>query len=110
MNIQFKVGVQAGPLHPAIHHALNIIGIVWELYFPLIVPVITSLRDSVHGSHSKHYGYPLGDIRVQGLDIRTRNLSEDEYRVAIIELRRYLGEAYDIVDESDHLHVEYDPF
>lgn len=108
-NVRFKDGVQAGPLHPSIEHALNIISIVWELYFPRIDPVITSLRDSEHGSHSLHYGGPLGDIRVQACDIRTRNLTAAEQRVAITQLRRYLGEAYDIVDESNHLHVEYDP-
>lgn len=108
-NIRFKPGVMTGPLHPSIHHALNIISIVWELYFPAVNPVITSLRDGEHGSHSLHYGGPLGDIRVQGVDIRTRNLTDKEQRVAIVQLRRYLGEAYDVVDESDHIHVEYDP-
>ena len=108
-NIRFKPGVQAGPLHPSIHHALNLISIIWELYFPTIDPVITSLRDGEHGRHSLHYGGPLGDIRVQGCDIRTRNLSNSEQRVAIVQLRRYLGEAYDVIDESNHIHVEYDP-
>ena len=108
-NIRFKHNVQSGNLHPSIDHALNIISIVWELYFPKIDPVITSLRDGEHGSHSYHYGVSLGDHRCAACDIRTRNLNEMEQRVAITQLRRFLGEAYDVVDESDHLHVEYDP-
>ena len=108
-NVRYKDGVQAGTLHPSIDHALNIISIVWEKYFPKIDPVITSLRDGEHGSHSFHYGQRLGDVRCAAVDIRTRNLNEREIRVAITQLRRYLGEAYDIVDESDHMHVEYDP-
>ena len=108
-NIRYKPGVQSGKLHPSIDHALNLISIIWELYFPDIDPVITSLRDGEHGSHSLHYGASLGDIRCAALDIRTRNLTEKEQRVAIVQLRRYLGDAFDVVDESNHIHVEYDP-
>ena len=108
-NIRFKKGVQAGTLHPSIDHALNIISLVWELYMPNIAPVITSLRDGKHGSHSLHYGASLGDIRCAACDIRTRNLSDAERRVALTQLRLYLGKAYDIIDESNHIHVEYDP-
>ena len=109
MNIRFKESVQAGPLHPSIEHAFNIISIVWEQYFPEIPPVITSLRDGTHISNSLHYGGPLGDTRCQALDIRSRNLTAREQRVAINQLKRYLGEAYDIILETNHIHIEYDP-
>ena len=108
-NIRYKENVQTGPLHPSIHHALNIVSIVWEQYFPNVPPVITSLRDSKHSDHSKHYGGPLGDIRCQALDIRSRNLNPAEQRVAIHQLKHYLGKAYDIILESNHIHIEYDP-
>ena len=108
-NIRFKHSVQAGPLHASIHHALNIVSLVWELFFPNIDPVITSLRDSVHSERSKHYGGPVGDIQVRACDIRTRNLGAAEKRVAITQLKKYLGTAYDIIDEGNHIHVEYDP-
>lgn len=108
-NIRFKDSVQSGPLHPSIHHALNIVSIVWDQYFPTVDPVITSLRDSEHGSHSLHYGGPIGDVRIQACDVRTRNLTEAEQRVAVMQLRKYLGEAYDVVPEPTHIHIEYDP-
>ncbi len=110
MSLKFKEGVQAGPLHPAIDHAFNIIDIIWDKHFHGVVPIITSLREGTHSVGSLHFGGPLGDTRCRACDIRSRNITKHEKTVAITQLRLYLGQAYDIVDEYSHIHVEYDPF
>jgi hypothetical protein len=65
--------------------------------------VITSGRDGTHMQTSKHYsGEALDFRRWQSDGIgRTTDIVE--------ELRRELGDDYDVVLEATHIHVEYDP-
>ena len=64
--------------------------------------VITSANDGKHGPKSKHY-------RGDAVDIRTRHLSADEEINIAHEIAQSLGKDFDVVLESDHLHIEYDP-
>lgn len=63
--------------------------------------VITSANDGKHGDKTLHH-------RGLALDLRTWTLKGREAEVAA-ELRRELGDDYDVVLEKDHIHVEYDP-
>jgi hypothetical protein len=56
---------------------------------------ITSVREGTHSAGSLHYDGCAIDFRGQG--------------VPVVELRRLLGSAFDVVEEPDHIHVEYDP-
>lgn len=65
-------------------------------------PVITSGNDSKHMAGSKHYTH-------NALDIRTSNIppaSREGFKAA---LKQRLGTDYDLIDEGDHIHLEYDP-
>ena len=64
--------------------------------------VITSAIDSKHKWGSLHY---------QGLafDVRTRHLDPDKLSGIVIELKSRLAGLFDVVLESDHIHVEYQP-
>ena len=65
--------------------------------------VITSCLDGKHKIGSKHY-------TGHAIDIRTWNLPDPAHGlIAQNLLKDYLGPDYDIVLESDHLHVEFDP-
>ncbi len=64
--------------------------------------VITSGRDSKHGDGSLHY---LG----HALDLRIRNMTAKQVVEAHIQLANRLGAQYDVVLESNHIHVEFDP-
>lgn len=64
--------------------------------------VITSLCDGRHSKNSLHY---FGNA----FDIRTRHLSEEEKQDVVVLLAKMLGKDYDVVLESDHIHVEFDP-
>lgn len=63
---------------------------------------ITSGVDGKHGENSLHYAGRALDFRTRTVPIGTRpKLAK--------ELRARLGANFDVVEESDHLHVEWDP-
>lgn len=43
------------------------------------------------------------------LDMRTRNLADAQRRNFTQRLRDTLGADYDVIDEGDRIHCEYDP-
>lgn len=105
--MRLKPGVQAAALHPSIEHALNIADLLWTAQLDEVL-VVTSLHDSRHSATSLHYG-AAGDVRCRAADLRTRNLEPEDQELAVGRLRTLLGTAYDVVLESDHIHIEYDP-
>ena len=64
--------------------------------------IITSGADGTHMVGSKHYTY-------EALDFRTYNIPPEMKELFIRYFRERLGPDYQLVDEGDHLHVEYDP-
>lgn len=62
---------------------------------------ITSALDGEHMVESKHY---IG----QALDVRTHNWVEWK-KEELRECLNGLGRDYDVVQEHDHLHIEFDP-
>ena len=70
--------------------------------------VVTSANDSRHMDGSLHY---------EGLavDLRTRDLHPDAIQRLVLALRRRLNgdekanRPYQVIVESDHIHVEHDP-
>jgi hypothetical protein len=57
---------------------------------------VTSIRDSLHSMGSLHL---IGDAWDQRPLIN----------VSVEEVRTRLGQHFDVVDEGDHWHIEYDP-
>lgn len=64
--------------------------------------VITAGRDGTHMLHSKHG-------RDEALDVRSRQIKEEDLPHILDELRTHLGKDFDVVFESDHIHIEWDP-
>lgn len=64
--------------------------------------VITSVVDSEHSKGSLHY---VG----HAVDIRTKNLSEKEAIFIAKQIRANLSNEYDVVLESNHIHIEWQP-
>lgn len=100
--MKIKKGVNLPDIRPQIWFAL---GVVENELDQLKAGelVVTSLRDGRHAPNSFHYA---------GLacDIRTRHFTP----AALADLVRYLKarldlKGYDVVAESDHLHIEWDP-
>ena len=91
---------------------VNLEGVAWQMFKAAVIAeavfakygselVITSANDGKHGDHTLHH-------KGLALDIRTWHIAGREGPV-IEDLKRELGDAYDVVLESDHIHLEYDP-
>jgi hypothetical protein len=63
--------------------------------------VITAGNDGKHITDSLHYSGAA-------IDVRTRELSEIQVQDLCDSLRNDLDNQFDIIIESDHIHIEYD--
>jgi len=92
-----KAGVDISRLNREIRRALGkLAGLFADLGVEIVV---TETYGGNHGSGSLHYANDAFDVRFPGV-----------YSVETISLiRKRLGPKFDIVGESDHIHVEYDP-
>lgn len=90
----------------------------WRMFYAAIIAdgifkargaeaVITSGSDGKHSRQSKHYAENNASGLVEALDFRSREVADPEQ--VRNELAEALGPDYDVVLESDHIHVEYDP-
>lgn len=64
--------------------------------------VLTSVCDGIHGKGSRHYSG-------QAFDCRTRDFGPGGAKKALKALKEALGAEFDIVLETNHIHVEWDP-
>lgn len=94
--------VRFDKLQPQIVFALVVAESIFEKMFPTQEMVITSVNDGAHMAGSKHYDGAAVDLRIAALN----TLAVKQWVEA---LRAKLGRHFDVVLESDHLHVEYDP-
>jgi len=99
--MKLKKGVKLAGIQPEIVAIfLPIEHIAHEFGIELI---ITSVNDSNHSENSLHYtGYAI-DIRIR--ELYSYNIRID-FRNAIAE---EIGNEFDVVLESDHIHIEFDP-
>jgi hypothetical protein len=95
----YKPGVSGTPSQ-AISYAISVAGQIFSSYG--VTLVITSIRDGQHMTGSLHYSGNAADFRRWDLD-RIGKTS-----AAVAQLRSQLGSAYDVILESDHIHVEYE--
>ena len=100
MTLSLKYTVQLAGLRPELVLAAIIVDQVCaELG---VDTVITSALDSEHSEHSLHYSGAA-------LDFRTSALLPEAQAELYHQVSTRLGAEFDVVLESDHLHVEYDP-
>ncbi len=64
--------------------------------------VITCGREGKHSNTSLHYAG-------RAIDFRNRGLSADQRAEFVDAARRYLNNDFDLVNESNHFHLEYQP-
>lgn len=96
-----QVPVRLLGMRPEMVLAAGIVDGVFMLYAQQDA-CITSVTDGVHQRKSLHAkGYAM--------DFRTRGLSETQKPLIANECSNYLGPEFDVVLETDHLHVEWDP-
>lgn len=72
--------------------------------------VITSCNDSAHSQTSLHYSGNALDFRVRdpmtGKSVFAENVTAQH---VANEIKAALGRDFDVLNEGDHLHVEYQP-
>ncbi len=92
---------------------VSIQGISNEMLFGLVVAegvykeygyelTITSLLDGTHSDTSLHYSGNGGDLR-------TRDVDEEHRRPIRNDIKSKLGRDYDVILESNHIHMEFQP-
>lgn len=92
-----KLGVDISRLLPPIRKKLFLIERVHTVFFNDEM-VVTSTYEGRHMSGSLHYANLAIDIRLAGVSADFVN-----------SLKKKLGRDYDIINESNHIHIEYDP-
>lgn len=98
--IAIKVGVLFGNLTPQMVLGHTIVASIFAKM--IMTCTITSGSDGQHMEGSLH---AHGDA----LDYRTNELTDSQAQFLLTNCKSALGENFDVVLESDHLHVEYDP-
>jgi hypothetical protein len=99
--VSLKPGVSLSVLQPQILLAVIVVESIWRAYGHKSL-VLTSVADGVHRSDSLHY---VGNA----IDIRTRDLPRSRQELLRTLISQALGAEFDVVLESDHLHIEFDP-
>jgi hypothetical protein len=104
MAFQLKPGCQARGVQPEILLALQIIDGVYGI---LGVPLwdVTELTGSKHMTGSKHYIGQGADLRLPSRYVTQGGVDSAAARM----MRERLGAEYDVVVESNHVHLEFDP-
>lgn len=100
MTLSLKKGVRINGLKPEMGLGVQIVASVFAGQGKQAV--ITCGIDGKHSRGSKHYS---GDAT----DWRTRHLTTSEKDRIALECKDCLGDDFDVVLESTHLHVEYHP-
>lgn len=100
MRIQIKKGVRIRAMQPPVVLAISIAAGVYE-YFSQESMTVTSLCEGHHKRGSAHYSGRAFDLRIWGLENDIENI--------VKSLKHDLGDEFDVILESDHIHVEYDP-
>lgn len=99
--MQYKSGVDFAGVDSAIWYAC---GVMRALYAKRGFTLVgTSFRDGVHSRASLHKSGFAVDIRIWNIPADVLNLIVSEGRLMLFP------EGFDVVLESDHIHVEYDP-
>lgn len=100
--MEVKKGVDVTGLHPMM--LLSII-IINDLFREIVgaEAIITSGREGKHSHASFHYSG-------LALDWRTRHLDPTQVQIAVREMKKKLEPmGFDVILESSHIHVEYQP-
>jgi len=98
--LKLKSSVNPSQIKPEVLLALQVALTIWDRQSEPVL-TITSIADSKHGPASLHYvGYAV-DIRIRELRSDPKLLSD--------ALRDSLVDDYDVILESNHIHLEYQP-
>lgn len=93
-----KSGVDIAGIKPELIIGLMIADSVFTSFDQRMV--VTSVTDGQHMKDSLHYEGLAADIRLPQMELR---------RAIFNTLSDFLGNDWDLIQEPDHIHIEYDP-
>lgn len=99
--MKLKTGVLLINVKPQTTHAMSIADMLHMFLFAKDLTV-TSISDGKHGANSLHY-------KGLAFDCRISDKTATQTKLFATQLKTALGPDYDVVLESDHIHVEFDP-
>jgi len=110
MSLRVKEGVSIRGLQPQMFHAWNVAGEVYE-EVSNVDCILTAGVDGRHGHGSLHYVGLAIDLRIRNLDGSDEITAATMRKVAVAKehLKERLGPEYDVVLESNHFHIEFQP-
>jgi len=94
--------VNISQLKPELWFAAGAAMVIYDQYNNLQNCVITSGNDGRHKDGSFHY-------KDQAIDLRVWGFSEETIGHVRDALADYLGRDYDVINERNHIHIEFDP-
>lgn len=107
--MRLKEGVLCAGLHPKIVEAMCKVSALYAVSkITGVRACITSVMDSRHSGQSLHYKGRAFDVRTWR-DSQGNQMLPNEKEALADRIRDVLGEGYDVVVESTHIHIEYDP-
>ena len=95
--MKIKPGVSIAGIRPELVLALCIADTTYAQYANNLI--VTSVLDGEHMRGSLHYVGAAADLRKPA----------DDVGVIVDRLRDSLGDNYDVVLETDHIHIEFQP-
>lgn len=96
-----KTGVKLIGVHPQTFFAIYVADQVYQSVTNKEVTV-TSCNDSNHSRTSLHYaGYAV--------DLRIKDVDKALWETLRTEIAKRLTDEYDVILESNHIHIEYQP-
>ncbi len=110
MALRVKEGVSIRGLQPQMFHAWNVAGEVYDEVSNADC-ILTAGVDGKHGHGSLHYvGFAI-DLRIRNLDGGDGITASTMRRAGVVKehLKERLGPEYDVVLESNHFHIEFQP-
>lgn len=88
-------------VHPKLHKAMKLTDQL-HLGYTGSEATFVHIMDGAHNKGSRHY---VG----LAFDLRIWRIEKDELAAFVRDLKLLLGEHFDVVNETSHIHVEYDP-
>jgi hypothetical protein len=101
ITVGFKDGVELKTARPEVLEAIQVCAEL-SLDYTDTTMVVTSIADGHHGANSLHRFGLAFDVRTYYWGRQTQEEMAKRFQDA-------LGNDFDVVLESDHIHVEYDP-
>jgi len=109
MSIRFKDGVDVIGIKKETITAMARVSSYFYDFHNERDMVVTSCSDGKHMENSKHYTGEAFDIRCWTTPISGVQVNNGTKAMYVHEIGLLLGDDWDVVAETTHIHIEYDP-